>query len=166
VTELLDFARPAEPRPISLVLPERVLEALEAARKDPSCKELEPRIETALPDTLPHAWADPDILRRALVNVFMNALQHVPRDGVIRVSADHPGGDLLRVRIYNDGAAIPPDQAARVFEPFFTTRAAGTGLGLAVVKQALESLHGRVELEPRSEGVSFALWIPQEPAGV
>ncbi|MBI5546135.1 MAG: PAS domain-containing protein [Deltaproteobacteria bacterium] len=163
VSELLDFARPAGGTPQPVALPDLVREALQAAVQDPGCVGREYCLEVVLPEGLPWGWADPHELRRALVNVMVNAFQNVSPGGTVRVSASR-AEERLRVRVFDDGPSIPAETAARVFEPFFTTRASGTGLGLAVVKQVMEGLGGRVDLEQDGQGVCFSLLIPLAPA--
>ncbi|MGC4120536.1 MAG: ATP-binding protein [Myxococcales bacterium] len=158
VDELLDFARPVAPEPGEVPLVPLVEQAIAAAQKDPGCAGPQCSLRTELPEGLPAAWADPVALRRALVNVLVNALQNVPAGGEVRVQVAAEGRELV-VRVGNDGPRIPAQVAARVFEPFFTTRASGTGLGLAVVKQIVEGMDGRVELD-QTDGVTFVLALP------
>jgi signal transduction histidine kinase len=68
--------------------------------------------------------------------------------------------DEVRLTIFNDGSPIAPASAPRVFEPFFTTRPHGTGLGLFVVHRTVQLLGGRVDLDPTPDGVQFSVWLP------
>jgi signal transduction histidine kinase len=84
---------------------------------------------------LPTIQADEQLLRQALFNLLINAVQAVERHGEIRVVAAKNGGHEARLEIRDNGPGVPPDQRAEVFKPYFTTHAEGTGLGLSVVQQ-------------------------------
>jgi len=100
------------------------------------------------------AYADPDMLRAALLNITMNACQAAGSGEVdIQVAAD---GRMCRIAIRDRGPGISADDRERVFEPFFTTRAGGTGLGLAIVKRLLELQDGTVALHERPGGGTVA----------
>lgn len=161
-TDLLDFARPTTP-PLLPVRVEPLLEEVAmAARQEPTARRA--RVEVRVPAGIPAVLADELLLRRALLNLAVNALQHVPEGGLVRLSAEL-AGDAVKLRVENEGASIPPELGPRLFEPFFTTRAAGSGLGLAVVKKVMDDLHGRVELEPRDSGACFVATVPAAPLG-
>jgi signal transduction histidine kinase len=159
VSEILDFARPEAVKLASLDLPGVVREVLEAARVDYACPP-PPGVEITidLPSELPHVSADRELLRRALLNLLGNAFCHVPSGGAVRVAAVREG-DEVRLTIFNDGAPIAATAAPRVFEPFFTTRPQGTGLGLFVVHRTVQLLGGRVTLDTTQRGVQFSVWL-------
>lgn len=165
VTDLLELAHPNQPMIETVPLGPIVGDAVAAALRDPGLtREGPPSMEVQVPATLPAVEADPLRLHRALVNLLTNALQHVPRGGKVRVSAERAGDEAVRLTVYNDGPSIAPEVAPRVFDPFFTTRSSGTGLGLAVVRRIAEEIGGRVELDPTESGASFSLWLRVEPA--
>jgi PAS domain S-box-containing protein len=171
VADLLEFASPYRPSLEVVDVAPIVAEAVAAAQRDP----VFPRgsgapIEVRLPPGMPQVHADPARLHRALVNLLTNALQHVAPGGRVQVSAGPAGDAELRITVHNDGAPLAPEVAQRVFDPFFTTRAAGTGLGLAVVRRIVEDLGGRIELDAcdrgdrGDRGVSFSVWLQRSPA--
>jgi signal transduction histidine kinase len=99
-------------------------------------------------------FADPDMLRAALLNLAMNACQAAGSNAVeIGVSAE---GGVCRIAVCDRGPGIAPAVRDRVFEPFFTTRVNGTGLGLAIVKRLIELQDGTVRLEDRPDGGTIA----------
>jgi len=105
-------------------------------------------------------------LRQALRNLISNAMQAQPQGGEVRVSIALEGSDVI-LRVLDAGPGIPPELAGRVFDPFFTTRARGTGLGLALVG-AIAQLHGgRVDVSRAPAplgGTEVSLRIPYRPA--
>lgn len=156
-TDLLDFARPTTPPLVPVALGPLLTEVAAAARTEPTARRA--RVEVRVPVQLPRVLADEVLLRRALLNLTVNAFQHVPEGGLVTLSAEL-GNDEVLLRVENEGLPIPPEVGPRLFEPFFTTRAAGSGLGLAVVKKVMDELHGTVALEPRESGACFVATLP------
>ncbi|HET9596121.1 MAG TPA: GAF domain-containing protein [Anaeromyxobacteraceae bacterium] len=160
IGDLLDFARPTLPtlRPEALdrVLDEALSAALAQARGP-----IDVRREVA-PD-LPLAPVDARLLRQALVNVVMNAVQAMPDGGPLAVRARAEGGFAV-LEVEDAGPGIPEEVRHRIFEPFFTTKATGTGLGLAVVKRIVDGHRGRIEVSAApGGGTRFALHLPIAP---
>lgn len=123
--------------------------------------------------SVPALWADPNRLKQVLLNLVINAIHAMPQGGRIEIGMcaglGHPGdldGTVPRMRfcVRDTGAGIPPEVLPRIFDPFYTTRADGSGLGLAVVKKiALQ--HGadiQVESKP-GHGTCFELIWPIAP---
>jgi signal transduction histidine kinase len=158
VSDLLDYARPSTPQMQAVSITSVMKQAIAAAAQDPTCPDGR-EVALDVPPDLPLVRTDPHLLRRALVNLLVNAHQCVSDGGRVTLSARAVGSEL-RIRVHNEGASIPPESAARVFEPFYTTKATGTGLGLAVVRRLLEDLGGRVDLDESETGTSFSLWLP------
>jgi two-component system sensor histidine kinase HydH len=159
-SEILDFARPGEPRLERVDLREVVEEAVTAAAQHPGLPPSVPRPIVELAEGLPPVRADHELLRRALVNLVVNAMTHVRPGGEIRITAERAEEGGVRLGVYNDGDPIPAEAARRIFEPFFTTRAQGMGLGLHVVRRALDACGGHVELDTTKTGVRFSAYLP------
>jgi len=99
------------------------------------------------------------------VNLIQNAVEAMPpgRAGTVRVSTAGSAGDRWRIAVIDDGAGIAPELHAKIFEPLFTTKSKGTGLGLAVVSAMLKR-HGcsiAVRSDP-GRGTEFAVEIPAQ----
>lgn len=120
------------------------------------------KLELDLAPDLPEAWVDPEILRRALLNLMRNSLEAMA-GGVgerIVVRSTRTGGSL-RLTLADDGPGMPPEIRERAFDAFRTTKAEGTGIGLAVVRQSIEMHGGRVWIEPAEErGTTVVLEVP------
>ncbi len=111
-----------------------------------------------------HVECDAILLEQAISNLVQNALIARGRRSPVRVTASVEPSSApatLRIEIADDGEGVPPDAQHRLFTPFFTTRAAGTGLGLALVKRIVEAHGGTVSYEsPAAGGASFVLRVP------
>lgn len=111
---------------------------------------------------LPVTQVSKDKISQALVNIIINALQHTPEHGLVEVETKYAEGDTLplRVIVSNTGPPIPSDQLDRIFEPFYSTRASGSGLGLSIAYQVITH-HGGEILARNNEGkVSFVIKLP------
>jgi signal transduction histidine kinase len=105
--------------------------------------------------------ADRDMLRRAVLNLTLNALDAMPEGGTLSITST-AGPRGVELEIADTGAGLPEDARCRVFEPFFTTKCGGTGLGLAIVQRIAEVHGGRVTATNCPEGgAAFTLCIPQ-----
>ena len=164
VSDLLDYTRPREP----IRQPEDVARLLQDSVESAWGQQGSPSHVTTSIDVaedLPRVPLDRRLIRQALVNVLVNAIQSMSsQGGVIRVSArreSHDGRPFLRTDVADQGCGIPNELLHRVFEPFFTTRAQGTGLGLAVVKRIIEEHHGEVFLASTlGRGTVFSIRLP------
>jgi signal transduction histidine kinase len=127
-----------------------------------------PVIECELPDAAVIVDADVILVRHALFNLLSNAVQVTPPGGTVWVRLKESTGPEglagWSLSVTDQGPGIPPDLRDKIFLPFFTTRAAGTGLGLAVVQHVAVIHDGTVTAENTAEGgAKFALWIPRAP---
>jgi PAS domain S-box-containing protein len=158
VGDLLDFARPVS----AALRPERiesiVTEALDVATHDAAGPIT---IEHDLDDNLPPVPIDGRLLRQAILNVALNAVQALgSRGGTLTLRMKHDRGAVC-IEISDTGPGIASEHQTRVFEPFFTTRPSGTGLGLTVVKRIVDVHHGETTLrtEP-GKGTTFVIRLP------
>ncbi len=162
VSDLLDFARPyeAQKKPISLEpIIGSAVDAAMAAVPNATAK-----VVIQFPAELPRFQIDGHLVRQALVNLVVNALQAMPLGGVVTVRAlpEERDGELwARIEVGDEGDGISAATAERIFQPFFTTKATGTGLGLAVVKRIIDAHHGQVTVQARPEGgTTFSVRLP------
>jgi signal transduction histidine kinase len=106
---------------------------------------------------------DPDAVKQVLLNLFNNAIDAMPAGGTLSLSAERVG-DRVRVAVGDTGIGMDEETRRRIFTPFFSTRAAngdGTGLGLPVSRQIVESHGGTIEVESTlGEGAVFTVWLP------
>jgi signal transduction histidine kinase len=160
VARLLDAVRPFElqysRRPAIEVVRLAISQVTASAGVEPTQVEL-----VGAPEE--DVECDEVLLGQAIANLVQNALVAAGRRSPVRVdvSVEPPSRpEALRIEISDDGEGVPPDARSRLFTPFFTTRATGTGLGLALVKRIAEAHGGSVAFEPGERGAKFILRVP------
>ncbi len=131
LNDFINFSKPREVRRSIVALGSVAAEVVRALGSDieEKCVHLE------VASTLPSVEADEQLLRQALFNLLLNAIQAVDRGGEINVAAGRHGSNGAWLEIRDNGPGVPPENRDEVFKPYFTTHAGGTGLGLAVVHQ-------------------------------
>ena len=160
VKDLLDVVRPLEPRSRPLHPGELVRRTLELLRQRHQLGTLRVSMDEA-PD-LPTLQGDEFLLQLALENLLRNAVQACPPGSRVKVGVCSTSEGVL-LSVEDEGPGISQEDAHRVFEPFFTTRATGTGLGLAVVRRVVVAHGGTVTVGPRpGGGARFELRLPTE----
>ena len=109
--------------------------------------------------------ADPDQLRQVLINLLNNAAEAMSGGGEVRIAAaaekDAEDRSMVVVRICDAGSGMDEEVRSRAFEPFFSDKESGTGLGLCIAARIMAAHDGLVALESTSpRGSTFAVWIP------
>ncbi|GAB4262331.1 MAG: hypothetical protein Kow0092_12600 [Deferrisomatales bacterium] len=158
VQELLDYARVdrMEPRPCGLG--EVIEQSLFLVKKQAKSQGIAVRLD--LGSEAPRVLGDPEKLKQALLNLYLNGLQAMGRGGELRVAAEVSQGEV-RVRVEDSGPGVPPQERDRIFEPFYTLRPGGTGLGLSIAHTIVSDHGGRIELESApGQGATFTVVLP------
>jgi signal transduction histidine kinase len=165
VQQFLEYARPPRLAPEDVDLDALVRDAGERARPLAGARGVAVEVETAGSGT---ARVDPAQLRQALDNLVRNAVEATPEGGLVSlVARREDGGHVVEVR--DTGRGIEPDQLPRIFDLYFTTKADGTGVGLAVTQQIVTAHGGTIEVDSRpGEGTTMTVRLPGggEGAGV
>jgi signal transduction histidine kinase len=118
------------------------------------------RLDVDLPETLPHVSIDRTLVSRALVNIIENALHAMPGAGALTVRASQ-NGQAVHIRVSDTGVGMDAEAMARAFEPYFSTKAAGTGLGLPIAKRNVELSGGTISMSSeRDKGTTVELTLP------
>jgi len=158
VDHFLRLAGPSELDLEQVEIPKIVSHVCELLRPEAAARQIQ--IATHLEGDLPHVPADPVRLTQALMNLVINAMQAVEHKGRIEVSATILEGSLSVV-VCDDGPGIPPEKLASVFEPYFTTKPEGSGLGLWIAHQIVAAHGGTLKVQngPVS-GAVFTLLLP------
>jgi len=156
VKDLLLFARPPHPRPVVVGVRDTLdatagLLAQDAAHKD---------VKIDVTGVAAQIMADPELLKIIFINLFVNSAQAMRGAGVIKVSIAPVDGEC-QITVSDAGPGIPADIRDKLFSPFVTTKARGTGLGLSTVKRLVEAHHGRIAVEsPEKGGTVVTVWLP------
>jgi len=118
--------------------------------------------EVDLPSGMPAVYADRTLISRALTNIIENALHAMPGRGWLRVHAGHANG-TVRVAVSDTGVGMDAEALARAFEPYFSTKATGTGLGLPIAKRNVELNGGTIAVTSAKErGTTVEIALPVE----
>jgi signal transduction histidine kinase len=163
ITDFLKYARPRPPR----LAPCRIEDVLEKNLTFLSTQ-LEGKgysVIKTIGDNLPAVTADADMLYQAFLNIFINALQAMPDGGqiILQVQAKT---DVLEVIIADQGSGVPQEVLEKVWDPFFTTKDKGTGLGLGIVKNIVDAHGGSIFIENASDGgARFIIHLPLQQKG-
>jgi len=103
-------------------------------------------------------------LHQVIQNLIRNGLEAAPRGGHVSLAV-HNGENTVHVRVSDDGPGIPDDVRSRIYEPFFSTKESGTGMGMAIV-HSLVTLHGgTIDLTTDKTGTVFEITVPQRRPG-
>jgi two-component system sensor histidine kinase PilS (NtrC family) len=158
VSDFLTYAKPGPGRlePVAL---EPLFDELRQLLA--SAQELRVELDLQLQSGLA-VLGNPDQLRQVFWNLLRNAAEAQPRDARVGVCAVEAGGSWVEIAIEDRGDGIPPDALEHIFEPFYTTKARGTGLGLATVHRVIEAHGGRLAVSSKlGEGTTVQVVLPR-----
>lgn len=162
-TEFLTFARPLPVQPEPLALEPLLRECIEAIHVQDF-----PQVRIRLQGPLPTVRGDAVLLTSAFLNLLRNACEAITQGaGGGQVVIQHGGrsGEAERLLFVDDGPGVKPEVAEKIFIPFFTTKASGTGLGLAMVHKIITAHQGSVLLADAAPGHTvFEVMLPAAPA--
>lgn len=158
VNDLLSFSSHRLPQPSRFDVVALVEEVTDSLRPQLEAQAVDVELDVP-PNTL--LWADREMLRRAVLNLMLNALDAM-RDGGELVVTAYDGSDGFDLEIADSGSGVDPKSESRLFEPFYSTKETGTGLGLSVVAHAAEAHGGSVLVENCPQGgAAFTIQLPR-----
>ena len=149
IGDFLNYARPRMPELVPCRLDSIVEKNL--AFLSPQVASQGYSIVTSFPESLPEIMADGDMLYQAFLNLLINAMQAMPDGGKLSIDV-RLADDKLVMRFDDSGDGIPDDLLEKVWDPFFTTKETGTGLGLGIVKNIVEQHGGDIRIQNREAG--------------
>ncbi len=141
---------------------ELVNETIQLVNKDAQDKKIDVLLHGA--DNQKAIWVNPEKVRQILINLMSNAIQATPEQGHISIQVDNTDGGVS-IDVKDTGSGIPKENLEKIFEPFFSTKAAGegTGLGLFVTREIIEKLGGRLDVISRvGHGTRFTVRLPDQ----
>jgi signal transduction histidine kinase len=113
-----------------------------------------------LSPSLPEVDADRTLIKQALINIIRNGKEAMEGEGEMMVRSSHVG-ETIQIEIIDTGIGIPPDKLERIFDPYFTTKRTGTGLGLATTKRIIEDHGGDIHCDSEpGKGTRFEIRLP------
>jgi PAS domain S-box-containing protein len=158
VTQFLQAIRPETPQIAPSPLNEVVHRTLSLLQPELDNRGL--TLKTKLARHLPPVPMDPTQIQQVLVNLIKNAMHSMTRGGRLTLQTGE-GADGAWVSVEDTGGGIPQEQINRIFEPFYTTKKKGSGLGLMIVQRIVRAHGGRIELDSRvGRGTTFRIWLP------
>jgi len=112
--------------------------------------------------SLPSITIDKEQMKQVILNLLMNAIQAMPTGGRLELSGQLAGDPRwIQFSIKDSGIGIPPEDMDKLFDPFFSTKEGGVGLGLSIAHRIIDQHHGKIEVESKSgKGTLFTLWLP------
>jgi two-component system nitrogen regulation sensor histidine kinase NtrY len=120
------------------------------------------RFDVDIPDILPDLHIDRGLVVRALTNIIENALHAMPQRGALTMSAAAADA-VVHIEVGDSGPGMDPEALARAFEPYFSTKATGTGLGLPIAKRNIELNGGTIGITTGPGGTTVAVTLPTAP---
>ncbi len=158
VSELLDFARPTELNRRVVSCSELIQDSIRLVEGEALRQKV--RIESAVrPEDL-EIQADPDRFAQILLNLYLNALHAMEDGGVLKVDAAEEAGEVV-LTVSDSGTGISAEHLPHIFDPYFTTKPQGVGLGLANVHKFVEAHEGEIEVESTPGlGTTFSIRLP------
>src|SRR5579885_81004 len=162
VTDLLQTARPHPPKVRKSDLNTTVEHAVMLGRQQGLSKNVE--IALHKDPTLPEVEHDSDQIHQVLLNLLLNSIQAIDRDGKVAVTVERRE-NFAMIEVADNGRGIPPENLPNIFRPFFTTKGDGTGLGLSLARRIIEDHQGRIDVSSAvGQGTTFAVVLPLQRA--
>ena len=164
VKELLDFTRVSELNLDRFSIEQILDESIKTLADTLELKKVV--LEKSYEEGLPQVLVDADKLKQVFLNILRNAFEAVEEKGKINISLSllkEQEGSKIRVFISDNGCGIPEENRETIFEPFYTTKASGIGLGLPIARKIIEQHRGTIRVkENAAQGTSFEILIPTE----
>jgi PAS domain S-box-containing protein len=158
VKRFLDFTRPMEIKLEQTQLSQLLGEVLEVAR--PQLQKANVEMKQSLSDDVPEVFVDRDLLKQAVLNLVLNAVEAMPGGGQIRLELTRRA-EMAEITVGDTGKGIPAENRQKIFQLFFTTRPGGSGIGLASTFRIVQLLNGSIDFTSEvGRGTTFRIELP------
>jgi signal transduction histidine kinase len=160
ISQFLRAVRPTQPGFERASLKEVIDNTIEFLKHE--IKDRDILVEVEAPDDLPPAFVDRQQIRQAFFNVIRNAMQAMPHGGILKITLSSTDR-FVAVAFKDTGSGIAPDDLGNIFEPYYTTKPEGSGLGLMIVQRIVRDHGGEIEVDsaPRA-GTTFTIFLPRD----
>jgi two-component system, sporulation sensor kinase E len=158
IKALLDFGRPSTPTLVRTDVESVLDDVLLFTKRFATQGDVE--IERVSEPLLPPVLADPDQLKQVFLNLVTNAVQAMEATGGRIVITTRSQGDFVQVEVADNGPGIPAEDLSKIFDPFYSRRSGGTGLGLTIVHRIVDEHGGHIEVESSDSGTTFRVSLP------
>jgi len=164
VIQVLDYARMKRPNLSYFSLTELIREIVELFQKQIDRKKIEFCLHFASSEVF--LEADKDQIRQVLMNIIINAIQAIVKEGKIKIETEelvYKGKSTIKLVVEDTGMGIPEQDLPHIFDPFFSTKDQGSGLGLSIVFTLVEGHQGEIKVESKEgRGTKFIIFLPQK----
>ena len=158
VKRFLDFTRPLELKLEATDLAELLHEVMRVAH--PQLQKAGVEVEELLNNGIPEVWADRDLLKQAVLNLVLNAVEAMTSGGELRVELGRRG-EMAEISVSDTGKGIPTENQQKIFQLFFTTRPGGSGIGLATTFRIVQLHNGSIDFQSEAgRGTTFRIELP------
>lgn len=157
VTHLLDFAHPKQPVFAEIHVDEVLHGTLDLLSLQAKDSKVEIR-RNVTPD-LPPLWADKEQINRVFMNLALNAIQAMHQGGLLEVAAQRKG-EFVQIQFRDNGPGIAVENLKKIFDPFFSTKHKGTGLGLTICQKIIQDHRGDIQVNSTPTGTTFTIALP------
>jgi signal transduction histidine kinase len=159
IKQLLDFSKPSPPSFKETNICRLIKEILGFLNSEFLKQKIKLNEIYEDPDLL--ITIDPSQIKQAILNIILNAVESMPKGGVIAIQTKTGAQDFLEIRIVDEGCGIANDTIKRIFDPFFSTKDTGTGLGLSITHQIIKNQNGSIVVESKlGKGSTFIIKLP------
>ena len=164
VVQVLDFAKLKKPNLTRFSLNDLIRKIAELLKLEIKDKQIKFSLELS-PD-ISQIQADEDQVRQILMNVIINAIQAIPKEGEVKIKTEKAllgGESAVKLIIKDSGIGITEKDFNQIFDPFFSTKDQGSGLGLSIVYKLIETHQGKIKVESKEgKGTKFVIFLPQK----
>jgi PAS domain S-box-containing protein len=159
ITQFLRAIRPSKPEFVPSQIEELLQESLGLLRQEIQDRSIE--IEIDCPRPLPRIPVDRNQIKQVFFNIIRNAFQAMPNGGVLTIALAAAGG-FLSLSFQDTGVGIKPADFARIFDPYYSTKSDGSGLGLMIVQRIVQEHGGQIKVSSSPEqGTNFTILLPR-----
>lgn len=159
VKRTLQFSKPLKPSFQTLDIKPLLARILELIKRDISIKNVV--LCSDLPDSLPKVKIDEHLISQTLLNILLNALDSMPNGGTLKVSLSKTEENNIEIKVSDTGVGIPENEINDIFQPYYSTKPTGTGIGLAVVDNIIATHGGTITVNSKlGKGTTFVIILP------